>query len=495
MRTFWQGLGTSARYGFVAGIAVILLGTAALGVWLMRTDRDVLFGSLSAQDAAAMTAELDRMKVPYDLASDGTTILVDRKTLHQTRLKLMSKDLPLHGAVGFELFNNTDFGMTEFAQKVNFQRALQGEITRTILSLSEVESARVHLAFPEDGLFKRDQGKAKAAITLALKQGQVLRPEQVRGIQRLVAAAVAGIGPQDVTIVDQSGIALTRAAQPAGEGGGDVSPRLELKREIEQQLAHKATQVLDRAFGPGRALASVDVVLDMDQVRRTTEDVLAQPSQPGENVTGVVVRERETSKEDVLPANNTREGTRGASNSQREIEYQVGRRVEQVVSQPGSVRSLQVLAVVKMPLDAQQVERTRTLLAAAVGASLSRGDVVVVQPVAGLTAPGSAASSATAGDQTPASTTMSFDDDSAASRTSNVAAAEAAAAERPRMVVLALVALLVALVFGLVVWLVAGRRAQAQRAARPLSEVERQAALARVREWLDAEPPQSGAAR
>lgn len=492
MRTFWQGLGTSARYGFVAGITVILLGTAALGVWLMRTDRDVLFGSLSAQDAAAMTAELDRMKVPYELASDGTTILVDRKTLHQTRLKLMSKDLPLHGAVGFELFNNTDFGMTEFAQKVNFQRALQGEITRTILSLSEVESARVHLAFPEDGLFKRDQGKAKAAITLALKQGQVLRPEQVRGIQRLVAAAVAGIGPQDVTIVDQSGIALTRAAQLAGDGsGGDVSPRLELKREIEQQLAHKASQVLDRAFGPGRALASVDVVLDMDQVRRTTEDVLAQPSQPGENVTGVVVRERETMKEDVLPANNTREGTRGASNSQREIEYQVGRRVEQVVSQPGSVRSLQVLAVVKMPLDAQQVERTRTLLAAAVGASLARGDVVVVQPIAGLTAPVPASASTAPADETSASTTMSFDDEGATSRTS----AATAAAERPRMVVLALGALLIALVFGLVVWLVAGRRAQAQRAGRPLSEAERQAALARVREWLDAEPPQSGAAR
>lgn len=488
MRTFWQGLGTSARYGLVAGISVIVIGTIALGAWLMRTDRDVLFGSLSTQDAAAMTAELDRMKVPYELASDGTTILVDRKTLHQTRLKLMSKDLPLHGAVGFELFNNTDFGMTEFAQKVNFQRALQGEITRTILSLNEVESARVHLAFPEEGLFKRDQGKAKAAITLALKQGQILRPEQVRGIQRLVAAAVSGIQPQDVTIVDQNGVALTRSAQASAEGGGDGSPRFELKRDIEQQLAHKATQVLDRAFGAGRALASVDVVLDMDQVRRTTEDVLAQPSQPGEIVTGVVVRERETMKEDMLPASNTREGARGASNSQREIEYQVGRRVEQVVSQPGSVRSLQVLAVVKMPLDAQQIERTRTLLAAAVGASTARGDVVVVQPLSGLNALAPAVA-----DDTHAPFTEPARADESGSSTSSSAALSAH--DRPQTVVLVLAALLAVLVIGVLAWLAAGRQARSGATTRPLTPAERQAVLARVRDWLDADVPPPGAAR
>ncbi|SEK93108.1 flagellar M-ring protein FliF [Roseateles sp. YR242] len=488
MRTFWQGLGTSARYGLVAGIALIVVGTIAFGAWVMRTERDVLFGRLSAQDAAAMTTELDRMKVPYELAADGTTILVDRKTLHQTRLKLMSKDLPLHGAVGFELFNNTDFGMTEFAQKVNFQRALQGEITRTILSLAEVESARVHLAFPEEGLFKRDQGKAKAAITLALKQGQTLRPEQVRGIQRLVASSVAGIGPQDVTIVDQTGVALTRVSQPAADGGGDMSPQLELKREIEQHLAQKASQVLDRAFGPGRALASVDVVLDMNQVRRTTEDVLAAPAQPGEAITGVVVRARETTKEDVLPATNTRDGSRGTSNAQRETDYQVGRRVEQVVSQPGSIRNLQVLAVVKVPLDAQQVERTKALLAAAVGASTSRGDVVVVQPLAGLNA-----LAPTSQDETPApipsSATRLADEAPIVSQ-----AQQPATQDSPRQVILALAVLVAVLVFGLVTWALASRNARARHRT-PLSDTERQAALARVRGWLDAEPPQPGAQR
>ncbi len=476
MRTFWEGLGTQARYGLVAGIALIIAATVALGLWLMRTDRDILFGNLSPQDAAAMTAELDRMKVPYELAADGTTILVDRKTLHQTRLKLMSKDLPLHGAVGFELFNNTDFGMTEFAQKVNFQRALQGEITRTILSLAEVESARVHLAFPEEVLFKRDQGKAKAAVTLGLKQGQVLRAEQVRGIQRLVAAAVAGIGPQDVTIVDTSGVALTRMAVPGGEPGAETSPQIELKRDIEALLSHKASQVLDRAFGPGRALASVDVVLDMNQVRRTTEDLIAPPVQPGEAVTGVVVRERETVKEDVVPTPGVRDTARAPSNTQRETEYQVGRRVEQVVSQPGSVRSLQVLAIIKAPLDAEQVEKTKTLLAAAVGASPARGDVVVVQPFGGLH--GLAASDA---DAAP----------TAAPAAHELAPAPAAPPRASDLSIPLVLAALVGLVaLALARWLWTSRSPR----QRPLRAAERDAALARVRGWLDGDAPQPGAA-
>lgn len=494
MRTFWQGLGTSARYGLLAGLVAIVIGTVALGTWALRTDRDVLFGRLSAQDAAAMTNELDRMKVPYELADNGSTILVDRKTLHQTRLKLMSKELPLHGAVGFELFNNTDFGMTEFAQKVNFQRALQGEITRTILSLAEVESARVHLAFPEDGLFKRDQAKAKAAITLAMKQGQTLRPEQVKGIQRLVAAAVTGIGPQDVTIVDQSGVALTRAAQTVADGTGELPPQIELKREVEQHLAQKAAQVLDRAFGPGRALASVDVVLDMNQVRRTTEDVLAAPGQNGELATGVVVRERESTKEEMLPATNTRDSAQGPSNSQRETEYQVGRRVEQVVAQPGSVRNIQVLAVVKVPLDAQQMERTKVLLAAAVGASTARGDVVVVQPLTGVNALApQLLSSAVEVPVQSASAPMASEPMSTEATWQHHE--EWADASHRRDQVTAIIGTLVAvLLLGVLAWAVATHRAQA-RQSRSLSEAERLAALHRVREWLEADRTSPGANR
>jgi flagellar M-ring protein FliF len=309
---------------------------------------------------------------------------VDGAIVHSTRLKLMGKDIPLHGAAGFELFNNADFGMTEFAQKINYQRALQGEITRTILSLAEVRDARVHLALPEEGLFKRSNNKPKAAITLTMKPGESLRGEQVAGIQRLVAAAVPGIAAPDVTIVDQQGIALTRAS--AGDGEVDVgSGRLDLKRDTERLLARKATEVLERAFGAGQVLASVDVTLSMDQVRVTTEDVLSAPGH-GAAATGVIVREKESARDVGPPLGHGDASARG-SNSQREVEYQVGRRVEQVATQPGAIRRLNVVAVVRQPLDDKQVDQMRQLVAAAVGAVPERGDSVVVQSMRAFETP------------------------------------------------------------------------------------------------------------
>ena len=230
IKEFWRGLSLAARASFAGGVALLLAMMIAATTWLLRTDYEILFAGLSAPDAAAMTAELDRMKLPYKLGPDGASILVDRTSVHQTRLKLLGKDIPLHGAVGFELFNNSDFGMTEFAQKINYQRALQGELTRTILSLTEVETARVHLAFPEEGLFRREQAKAKASVTLGMRRNQTLRQEQVNGIQRLISAAVPGVAPHDVTIVNTQGVALTR---PVGqESTPDFATRLELKREI-----------------------------------------------------------------------------------------------------------------------------------------------------------------------------------------------------------------------------------------------------------------------
>ena len=179
MNTWWLALERRARIGLGAGLAAIVMAMGLGAWWLLRPDHAVLFADLRPQDAALMAAELDKLKRPYDVADGGTTLLVERAQVHSTRMKLMGKDLPLHGAVGLELFNNSDFGMTEFAQKVNYQRALQGELTRTILSFPEVQDARVHLALPEQGLFKQAATRPKAAITLTLRPGRTLRGEQV----------------------------------------------------------------------------------------------------------------------------------------------------------------------------------------------------------------------------------------------------------------------------------------------------------------------------
>jgi len=384
MNLWWHALGRRAQASLVAGAVAILLFVAHAAWWLLRPDRAVLFSDLRAQDAALLAAELDKLKLPYAVADNGSTLLVERSQVHATRMKLMGKDLPLHGAVGFELFNNGDFGMTEFAQKVNFQRALQGELTRTILTFPEVQDARVHLALPEQGLFKPVSARPKAAITLVLRPGAALRSEQVSGIQRLVAAAVPGLAAAEVTIVDQQGLALSRAAEAGEEGGA----RLDLKRETENYLSRKAGAVLERAFGPGQALASVDATLNMEQVRVTTEDVIAAPDGRGGPAAGVLVRERESARDTSAPEPRGADarGSRGSS-VQRDVEYQAGRRVEQVVGQPGSIRRLQVVAVLRPVLAAAQQEQVRQLVAAAVGASFERGDTVVVQSFATAAAP------------------------------------------------------------------------------------------------------------
>lgn len=459
MQAWWQTLTVRARVVFAGAVLAILMLTGGLGWWLLHPDRAVLFADLRPQDAATMATELDKLKIDYAVADNGATLLVDRAQVHATRMKLMGRDLPLHGAVGFELFNNADFGMTEFAQKINYQRALQGELTRTILSFPEVRDARVHLALPEQGLFRQPSSRPKAAVTLSMRSGLSLRPEQVSGIQRLVAAAVPGMAAAEVTLLDEQGVALSRAAAESEADAG--SARLDLKRETENYLSRKAGAVLERAFGPGQALATVDATLNMEQVRVTTEDVIPAVDARAGAATGVLVRERESARDsagaegrvaDVRP-------TRGSS-MQREVEYQAGRRVEQVVSQPGSIRRLQVVAVLRPVLDGQQQEEVRRMLAAAVGASFERGDTVVVQS---FQAAGRAALPAPLA-------------------TGNAEAAPSAAAPEDYRVALAALAALVLL--GLAGWTLQRRR-RASFAPALLTDGERRAALRRVEAWLE----------
>lgn len=467
IKAFWAGLGARARAGLVAGVLGISLFTGGAGWFLLRTEWQVLFADLTPADAAAMLAELERQKIPYRLGGDdgggATAILVDERDVYRTRLKLMGKDIPLHGGVGFELFNGSDFGMTEFAQRINYQRALQGELARTILSISELRDARVLLALPEQGLFKQGTAKAKASVTLTAKPGVVLRAEQVAGIQRLVAAAVPGIAAQDVTIVDQSGVALTRVAGEAEpEGGG----RLDFKKDMENYLSRKASAVLERALGAGQALVSVDVVLDMDRVQTTTEDVVGAPAAAGQPPTGVLVRERESVRDGAAPLD--AKGSPASGSSQREVEYAVGRRVEQVINVPGSVRRVQAVAVVKAPLDARQLERIRAMVAASVGASPERGDAVVVQPLEAIRPPAEAAVAQPASEASG----RSVPPDLAAEDRPGAQASFPLADVRGRVAL------------GAAVLAVVAAAALLRRRARSAVRDERQAALAQVEAWM-----------
>lgn len=360
------------KLGFGLGLMAIVAAMVALGWWAYRSPKAVLFADLAERDLAVMVGELDKLKQPYDIGSDGRSIWVPSDKVHHTRMSLMGKQLPLHGVVGFELFNNADFGVSDFVQKVNYQRALQGELTRTILALEQVQDARVHLALPEQSVFKRDVNKAKASVTLSLKPGSSLQAPQVAGIQRLVAASVPEVRVDDVTVLDQHGVVLSRAG---GEDGAVAGAQLDAKQSIEAHLTKKASALLTQWFGPGEAMVAVDVVLNHQQSKVTTEEVL--PSQTNvRQATGVVTRQRTTSREQQATAVNPEaEPTQLVS---QETDYQVGRRTEQTVSQGGQVARINLAVVVKRGLSDADLQRLKQVLATAVGIQPARGDGLAV---------------------------------------------------------------------------------------------------------------------
>lgn len=473
LQSMWARTGRGARIGLVAGVVLIVVLAVAAGRWALAQDYEALFTGLAEQDASVMVAELERMKVPYQLEDNGRRILVPQELVHRTRLQLVGKNLPLHGAVGFEIFNNTDFGMTEFAQKVNYQRALQGELTRTIMSLQEVQAARVHLTLAESSMFKRDQNRSKASVTLTLKPGQQLAREQVVGIQRLIAAAVPGVETGDVTVIDQKGITLSSRRDGERES---AAWQLETQRQIEEHLMRKAAAMLDRTFGPGQGVVSVDVLLNFDQVKVTTEEVLpaGKATDANGNVSGVLVRERQTAREQGAGKDKP-EGAATVINS--DTEYQAGRRVEQIVGTPGSVRRIHVGVVVPRGVAPERLARVRDIVAMAVGLDAARGDGIAVYSLDQMA-------------ETPAQVAAAADT-AATPRLVPVepSASKAAAATSPvwidaaRYVVAALFAIAAA------AWWLTRRkpaaRAVVAAAPQPLPEAERARLLEHVKLWLE----------
>lgn len=186
-------------------ISILLFVLGSVYFVFLRQPDAVLFSKLRPMDAATIVAELDKKKVPYHLTDGGATILVAENQVDATRLAILSQDLPLKGAVGFELFNKSDIGLTEFAQKINYQRALQGELARTIMTMDAIDTARVHLSLPEPTIFRDDKRPPKASIALTLKPGTPLALGTVAGIRRLVAAAVSDLDVANVVVVDGEG--------------------------------------------------------------------------------------------------------------------------------------------------------------------------------------------------------------------------------------------------------------------------------------------------
>lgn len=202
----FRALSTSQQIALVA-VAVTVICLLLLSVWyfVLRVPYSVLFRELRPSDAASIVSDLDRKKIPYRLADGGATVLVPADIADRTRLSVTTEDVPLKGTTGFELFDKSDMGLTDFAQKINYQRALQGELERTIQTLDGVDSVRVHLSLGEDRIFRDDQVPPKASVTVRMQKGSTLSIGTAQGIQHLVAAAVPNLDAANVVILDERG--------------------------------------------------------------------------------------------------------------------------------------------------------------------------------------------------------------------------------------------------------------------------------------------------
>jgi flagellar M-ring protein FliF len=228
-----------------AGVILVLAGI----YWaLMRTTYDPILTNIEPQDAADIVKVLDEQKIPYRLSDEGRTVLVDSSVADKARIELVGSELPMRGQVGFELFNKSDMGLTEFDQKINYQRALQGELSRTILMLEGIKAVRVHLGLPEQSVFREEQFRPKASVTITLKPGAELTTKRVRGIQRLVSGAVPDMTPEAVAVLDGTGRIVSEDEALAPVATTDSNRELDRFRDALDQAIHAAVPGLRYAL-------------------------------------------------------------------------------------------------------------------------------------------------------------------------------------------------------------------------------------------------------
>lgn len=366
IKGLYDSLGAPARTGLLAGIAAVLMLTGVMLWWVFGSRQQLLFGNLREPEAAEIVQALNEWKVPHEIVEGGTAITVPADQVYDVRMRLVSAGVPKGGHVGFELFNDADFGVTEFAQRVNFQRALQGELERTISSLPGVETARVHLTIRRPGLFVGEAESSKASVALTLLPGHALSRPQVSGIRSLVAAAVEGLPVEQVAVLDSSGALLAGSASRTASIDAQADEETQLEARLQARVSELLSRVvLDEAFH-----VSVDARLNFDEVRQVSERPLAQ----GLGDEAVLVRRRVNSLD--VPA-----GT-GRSQNQEEAEYAHGTAREEVSRAPGRIERLSVAVVLPTTLDEFEVERIRSLVAASAGIDEARGDRLEVSRLA-----------------------------------------------------------------------------------------------------------------
>ena len=278
-----------------------IVGFGSLIFWNSQPDLQVLFSNLSPDDAGEMVNKLKEKKIPFSLSHSGATLLVPKDQVYDLRLSFAAEGLPKGGGVGFEVFDRTNFGITDFVQKLNYQRALQGELSRTIRQIKEIEQARVHIVTPKESLFIGEQKKPTASVFIKTRSGMTLGPPQVEGIVHLVASAVEGLDPGNITVVDTSGKILSKRSDSTLVGQL-TSTQLEYQKNSEEGLKKKVQGMLEGVLGPNKAIARVSMDIDFQQVDITEEryepNTVLRSEQKNVERSGVLSGAGVTKKED-----------------------------------------------------------------------------------------------------------------------------------------------------------------------------------------------------
>lgn len=391
-RERWQALNQTQKIISALVAAGILACLFYLGQVVTRPAYAPLFTGLEPRDAGAIVEKLKAMKIPYEIADQGKTIKVPEKQVYEARIQLASSGALGGGGMGFELFDQNKFGQTDFEQQVNYQRALQEELRRTVVQLEGVEQAWVHLVIPQKSVFISEQGTPTASVALKLKPSAGLKPEQVQGICDLLVGSVEGLKPENVHIIDTEGNVLSDNLNSSDPRVALTKASLEqqkAQREYEKELEKRVQQMLGRVLGQNQAVAMVTAELDFNQ-RQTTTNTSSNPDNL--RISEHTVRETGTGTEGGgVPGTGSNVNTypltqgAGSSNYTREentINYQVNTRQETVVSAPGSVRRLSAAVVVNEAAGPVDVQKVREVVAAAIGYDPGRGDQINVSSMA-----------------------------------------------------------------------------------------------------------------
>lgn len=392
------------KIALVGGVVALLVGVVVAILVSISTSFAPLYYNLDPDDAAEVVQFLKKERIEYRLADQGRVIKVPRKDVYETRLKLVGSDLP-RGGVGFEIFDKSNLGVTEFVQNINYQRALQGELARTIREIRQVESARVHLVIPKKSLFIEDQKEATAAVILKMKPGNRLNKEQIKGVMKLVAGSVEGLQPSQVTVLDTRGMVLSQDVMQPENNKTMTAGQMSIKREYESNLEKRLRTMMERVVGLQKVVVRVSAPMDFSRVEKTEElfdpdqtavrsehllSVASQePAAAGQGVPGVASN---VPGRAAVPQQTTGSGAKASKKDDQTRNYEVSKTVSHTVLPVGTVKNISVAVLVDgtykeagkdkkpefVPRSDADLQIYTNMIKKAIGFNKKRGDQVEV---------------------------------------------------------------------------------------------------------------------